>query len=71
MSVQWEYEKTKAEIGRCRVEIRRHQEEYSTSNGWAWFIDHPHGTAQGTCQSFELAQERVVKIAEFFNKEMR
>lgn len=63
----WVYEKSSAEIGNARIVVE-HDEDGTTF--WNWSVVHPNGSATGNCQSFELAQERGVKIANCFNKEM-
>ncbi len=63
----WVYEKSTAEIGKARVTVE-HNEDSDTF--WSWNVVHPNGVASGSCQSFENAQERAVKIANCFNKEM-
>ncbi len=65
----WVYETARAEIGNAKAEIS-HSDSGASANEWTWTVTYPGMIAQGSCQSFELAQERATKIATFFNKEM-
>ncbi len=64
----WVYESTRATIGKCLVTIDKSDE--NDAAGWNWVVTNSTMTAQGFCQSYELAQERVGKLAMFISKEM-
>ncbi len=61
---EWVYEKAEAKIGQTTLTVER------SDDRWEWHAQHNYAAASGICQSFELAQERAIKCATFFNKEM-
>ncbi len=69
MGIKWAYEKAEATIHNCQAVIERSGDDEDA--GWVWRVSHgPNLRASGETKSFDLAEERSIKCAAFFNKEM-